>query len=99
MAEKQVDNLKQMEIDLKYAIREYYLTDNKEAILNIQELATKMAILHGFASNAMIDADEYAIRLDAGFFFYWNFCFYTQYNSNKNKSQDKICPNIDKNVP
>lgn len=64
MAEKQVDNLKQMEIDLKYAIREYYLTDNKEAILNIQELATKMAILHGFASNAMIDADEYAIRLD-----------------------------------
>ena len=23
-----------------------------------------MAILHGFASNAMIDADEYAIRLD-----------------------------------
>ena len=37
--------------------------------------------------------------LDAGFFFYWNFCSYTQYNSNKNKSRDKICPNIDKSVP
>lgn len=64
MVKKQVDNLEQMQKSLKYAIREYYLTDNKEAILSIQELATKMAILHGFKSNAMVDADEYAIRLD-----------------------------------
>ena len=64
MAKKQVDNLEQMKIDLKHAIREYYLTDNKKAILDIQELATKMAILHGFESNAMVDADEYAIHLD-----------------------------------
>ena len=60
MAKKQIDNLEQMQIDLKHAIREYYLTDNKEAILIIQELATKMAILHGFESNA----DEYVIHLD-----------------------------------
>lgn len=64
MAKMQVDNLKQMQIDLKHAIREYYLTDNKEAILIIQELATKMAILHGYESNSIVDADEYAIRLD-----------------------------------
>ena len=36
----------------------------KEAILIIQELATKMAILHGFESTTMVDADEYAIHLD-----------------------------------
>ena len=64
MAKKQIDNLEQMQIDLKHAIREYYLTDNKEAILIIQELATKMAILHGFESTTMVDADEYAIHLD-----------------------------------
>lgn len=64
MAKKQVDNLEQMQIDLKHAIREDYLTDNKETILTMQELATKMAILHGFESNTMADADEYAIRLD-----------------------------------
>lgn len=64
MVKKQIDNLEQMQIDLKHAIREYYLTDNKEAILNIQELATKMSILHGFKSNAMADADEYVIHLD-----------------------------------
>lgn len=64
MAKKKADNLEQMQIDLKYAIREYYLTDNKEAILTIQELATKMAILHGYESNTMVDADEYAIRLE-----------------------------------
>lgn len=64
MAKKQIDNLEQMQIDLKHAIREYYLTDNKEVILIIQELATKMAILHGFESTTMVDADEYAIHLD-----------------------------------
>lgn len=64
MAKKKADNLEQMQIDLKYAIREYYLTDNKEAILTIQELATKMAVLHGYESNTMVDADEYAIRLE-----------------------------------
>ena len=64
MAKKQIDNLEQMQIDLKHAIREYYLTDNKEAILIIQELATKMAILHGFESTTMVDADEYAIHLE-----------------------------------
>ena len=64
MAKKQIDNLEQMQIDLKHAIREYYLTDNKEAILVIQELATKMAILHGFESNTMADADDYVIHLD-----------------------------------
>mgnify|MGYP003292824693 CR=1 FL=1 len=64
MAQNQVDNLKQMQVDLKHAIREYYLTDSKEAILTIQELATKMAILHGFESNSMADADEYAIHLE-----------------------------------
>lgn len=34
--------------------------------------------------------------LDAGFFFYWNFCSYTQYNSNKNISQDKFVPILTK---
>lgn len=64
MAKKQVDSLEQMEKDLKYAIREYYLTDNKNAILDIQEVATKMAILHGFKRTNIADADEYIIHLD-----------------------------------
>lgn len=64
MAKKQVDNLEQMQTALKHAIREYYLTDNKEAILTIQELSTKMAILHGFESTIIVDADSYAIHLD-----------------------------------
>ena len=64
MAKKQIDNLSQMQNDLKHAIREYYLTDNKESILTIQELSTKMAVLHGFESTVMADADSYAVRLD-----------------------------------
>ena len=64
MAKKQIDNLSQMQNELKHAIREYYLTDNKESILTIQELSTKMAVLHGFESTVMADADSYAVRLD-----------------------------------
>lgn len=37
--------------------------------------------------------------LGAGFFFYWNFCLYIYYNTRKNTSQYKKCPNIDKIVP
>lgn len=64
VAKKQVDNLEQMKIALKNAIRDYYLTDNKETILTIQELSTKMAILHGFESTNITDAESYTIRLD-----------------------------------
>lgn len=63
MAKKQVDNLEQMQIDLKHAIREYYLTENKEAILTIQELSTKLAVLHGFEKNDISDVDAYTINL------------------------------------
>lgn len=52
-----------MQIELKHAIREYYLTDNKGAILKIQELSTKIAVLHGFEKNDITDADSYTIYL------------------------------------
>lgn len=64
MAKKQVDNLEQMQMDLKHAIRDYYLTENKESILTIQELSTKMVILHGFESTIITEADSYVIHLD-----------------------------------
>ena len=64
MIKKKAESLEQMQIDLKHAIREYYLTDNKDAILIIQDLATKMAILHGFERKSITGVNEYIIHLD-----------------------------------
>lgn len=66
MAQKQVDNLEQMQMDLKHAIRDYYLTENKESILTIQELSTKMAILHNVI-NLKMNPRHFLV---CGFIFY-----------------------------
>ena len=64
MSRKANSNLPEMEMELKRAIKEYYLYENKEAILKVQDLSTKMAILHGFTSKTVTNADSYVIHLD-----------------------------------